>query len=459
MRQGVGSRQEVRTQVNLRVDPRVLLSSQLLQFGQTELEAAIECELAENPALERLQDEPEPLTDESILKAVAPQELSPSSEDFEFRRSLPQGSVEEVDWTDLAAGSESLLDHLQAQLSNSLPSELWAVGEYLIGCLDDRGYLSTTIEEAALDCNCSLEDAEQALKALQACEPGGIGATSIKECLLLQLRNGNTLETKLARLILKNHFEDFLDRNIRPIMRRYRVMPEVVERAFEEIVRLTPYPGESFRNEGRQKSAQHAIVPDLVICLEEAGWRVDLKGANSQSLFISRTYRSRQEQLDQMANPPRDEKRHVAEYVERASRFIQAIEQRTKTLLRIGRYLIEQQNGFVATGEYNFLRPLTRTRLAKELELHESTVSRATQGKFVQLATGEIVSFEVFFKPALRIQRMIEEILGRENPENPLSDEQIAELLAKKGVNVARRTVNKYRDRNKQLSSRRRRSA
>jgi RNA polymerase sigma-54 factor len=132
---------------------------------------------------------------------------------------------------------------------------------------------------------------------------------------------------------------------------------------------------------------------------------------------------------------------------------------RKRTLMRIGQYLIEKQGGFVSTGNASFLQSLTRSQMAHDLELHESTISRATQGKYVQLANGETVSFEVFFKAALRVQKMIEEILATENPDNPLSDERIAQILAEKGVVVARRTVNKYRDRTKLLSSRKRRSA
>ena len=121
--------------------------------------------------------------------------------------------------------------------------------------------------------------------------------------------------------------------------------------------------------------------------------------------------------------------------------------------------MVENQPGFVKTGEYPFLKPLTRSQMAKDLGVHESTISRATAGKFIQLASRDVVPFDVFFKPALKIQKMIEDILAMENPDAPLSDERIASLLAKKGVVVARRTVNKYRDRSKLLSSRMRKSA
>jgi RNA polymerase sigma-54 factor len=135
------------------------------------------------------------------------------------------------------------------------------------------------------------------------------------------------------------------------------------------------------------------------------------------------------------------------------------LEQRRNTLQKIGEYLLDKQANFLNTGSYQFLQPLTRSRMAHDIGLHESTVSRATSDKFVQIPTGALVNFDVFFKPALRVQKMIEEILSTENPDNPLSDDRIAEILAHQGIQVARRTVNKYRDRTKFLSSRKRHTA
>lgn len=461
MRHGLGHRQEQQTGLGLRVDPRVILASQLLQLASGELETAIENELMENPALERLHDPTEPLTREAILRSIAPSELKPGSEDFEFHRSLPQGtSSEEADWLDFASTSNSLADHLSAQLLPDLSPEQRPIGEYLIGCLDDRGYLTVSIEEVALDCGCSLEAAEAVLKRLHRCEPRGIGATSVQECLLLQLQDVESLEGKLARAIVRHHFEDFRDRNYRPIMRRFRVLTEVVDEAFDVILGLNPFPAEGFRRGGGlQDRGASAARPDLAFHLRESGWVIEVVGEEDHALTVSRSYRRRQEELRRMPRPPKDEKQHLGEYIDRASRFIEAIQQRHRTMRRIGQALLEHQPGFIATGEYRFLAPLTRSQVAEELGVHESTVSRATLGKFAQLANGEVVSFEVFFKPALRVQKLIEEILAHENPNNPLSDERIAQMLAEQGVKVARRTVNKYRDRSKQLSSRRRKTA
>lgn len=446
------------TGTTLRVDPRVVLSSYLLQLNQAELDQALETELNENPALERLQDDQEPIQDEAILKAVAPHELKPSTDDHEFRRSLPQD--EETDWLDFASSGTSLWDHLRAQLIPMLPHSLQIVGEYMIECIDEKGYLSTPVEEVALATGCALEHAEWVLAKLQHCEPPGVGATTLQECLLLQLRNPETLEQKLARAIVKGYLDDLIARRTMKITRRFKVMPDVVEAAFQEVLLLTPYPGEAFGGVRSTRSTKgQGVSADLVLNRDETGWQIEVKGIDPANLVLNREYRKRYKELNTMERAPKDEKRHVSHYIQRAQDFIGCVSQRRQTMRKIGEYLVQHQTSFVSTGSYEFLRPLTRTKMAEDLGLHESTISRATMDKYVQIASGEIVPFEVFFKPALRIQKMIEEILQHENPDNPLSDEAIARLLEKKGVQVARRTVNKYRDRTKLLSSRKRRSA
>ncbi len=460
MRQGI--RQTQRQEVGLRVDPKLILASQILQLTQLELEQAIDVELSENPALERLQDDHEPLHEELILRTVAPHELRPDSEDFEYRRSLPNDDFGRPDWTDLAATTTSLSDHLRAQLLATLPCELGLIGEYVGDCVDEKGYLKMPAEEIALATGASLDSVDHVIAALRSCEPAGVGATSVQDCLLLQLRDLDRVEVRLARAILRNHMEEFLARRADRIGRRYRVAPEVVQLAFDEILSLNPYPGESHSvgSSGNGSAVRSAsVIPDVVLTLTENGWTVEPKGADPSSFGINRSYRKRFIELTRSETAPKAEKRHVTEYVQRATDFIQSINQRRRTLRAIGQYLVDRQPGFVSTGRYQFLQPLTKTQMARDLGIHESTVSRATLGKFVQIENGETVPFEVFFKPALRIQRMIEEILETENPRHPLSDERIAEILEQKGVVVARRTVNKYRDKTRLLSSRKRRSA
>jgi RNA polymerase sigma-54 factor len=457
MRHSLGISQRLESTV--RIDPRVVLNSHLLQLAQPELEQAIEAEIAENPALERLQDDLEPLEPEQILKTVAPCELKQRGEDYEWRRSVP-GDDEVVDWTDLAADYPSMRDHLVAQLLPKVAPPLAGLAYYVIESLNSKGYLEEADEEIALTVNCSLEEVQTVVAALQRCEPLGVGARNLRECLLLQLQSCERVEERLARAVLRSCMEDFLARKTMRIARRYGVMPDLVEAAFAVIACLAPYPGEVFRAESfRLSDRVLAAEPDLVISRSEAGWSVDVKGPDPSSLRVTRYYRKRNEQLKESSSRFRDERRHVQTYIQRAQDFITCLEQRRKTLRSIGEYLLREQGSFINTGNYQFLRPLTRTQMADAIGMHESTISRATADKFVQIPDGTILSFDVFFKPALRVQKMIEEILSSENPDHPFSDDRIAELLAERGVSIARRTVNKYRDRTKLLSSRKRRTA
>ncbi len=420
----------------------------------------VEAELVENPALEWLDEDGEPLYLETILKSVAPQELQPSSEDREFNRSLPN-DADESEWMDFAGCGNTLESHLLAQMTTVLAQHHHRAAEILAASLDDRGYLDTPIEEIALDHNIPLDDAEFVLGTLHECEPAGIGAQNLRECLMIQLRRSDTLEGKLAYMIVKHCFDELVDRNVRTIARRFKVLPDVVHQAFDLIKACTPFPADGFDRSIRTPMSgdRNSVPVDLRIVRTDQGWSVEIKGVDPRDLVISHGYREHLLKLQNGSVDDRDERKHLATYVTRAKTFIDALDQRYRTLTRVGLYLIEHQLGFVTTGEYAFLKALTRRQMAADLGLHESTISRAIAGKHLQLANGEVVSFEVFFKPALRIQQMITEILSDETPGKPLSDEQIMHILAERGVQVARRTVNKYRDKTKLLSSRRRKSA
>jgi len=450
----VGTKQSL----SLRVDPKVVLSGQLLELNTIELQATIQAELVENPALEWLDEGLSDITIEDIYASVAPSELKNGSEDREFQRSRPN-DAEENDWMDLVASYNSLEDHLEAQLFHLFDNTQIQIAEMIIGSLDDRGYLDAETEQIAMDYNFDLEMVEEVLAKIQTCEPAGIGARNVKECLEIQLAKPSNDEERLALDIVKHSFEDLVNRNVRGIMRQYKVMPELVHEAFEVIVSCSPFPAETFDrdNNWRTDSKRPGVPVDMIIARNEVGWSVEIPGIDHRSLIVARAYR---EQFIKIKDSKvDDEKRHLSQCVSRAQQFIEALGQRHSTLMRVGYYLIDQQSGFVTTGNYEFLRSLTRRKMAADLGLHESTISRATAGKHIQLVNGEVISFDIIFKPALRIQYIISEILQTENPDNPMSDERITQILSEKGIVVARRTVNKYRDRSKTLSSRRRRSA
>jgi RNA polymerase sigma-54 factor len=455
----IGYKSSQRLDTGLRVDPKLLLSSQVLQLTQQELEQMITTELSENPALERVATEDDPLTDRMIEKGVAGRDLKPRGDDREMWRSLPTDD-DTPSWIELTSSTVSLRDYVSGQLLSSVPKELRHVGEYVVGCLNDNGYLYEPVEEIALGAECFLEEAEMVIEQLRRCDPAGVGANGIQDSLLLQLRHHDTHEGKIARKIVRDHLDLFTNGKHLKLAKKFDVTVEVIEHVFDMILACSPFPGEVFYSSSNTSEARlPAIQPDIILSRTEQGWEIAIKGPTSIEFSLNGYYKKRLEELQDDRRKDKDERRHISHFVERASSFIECLEQRHRTLMRIGQYLIEKQVGFVSTGDAAFLIPLTRTVLAHDLKLHESTISRATQSKFVQLPTGETVSFDVFFKPALRIQKMIEEILATENPDNPLSDENIAQILATKGVNVARRTVNKYRDRTKLLSSRKRRAA
>ncbi|MCH7904245.1 MAG: RNA polymerase factor sigma-54 [Armatimonadetes bacterium] len=457
-----GLRASTRTSLttSTRVDPKVVLGSKILQLSQAELQQAIERELAENPAMDRIDEPDAPISDEEVLRVVAPDELKRSSTDYEARRSMPADSDQRPDWVDLTASCDTLWDHLRAQLGRVVAKEDRELMHYFIGSVNDRGYLNCTVEDAALDCKTSLESAENVLELLQQCEPAGIGATNLREALLLQLRRPEGDAERLARFMLKNCWDELVARNAKAIQRKHKVDPELIEQAFEVILSLRPFPGEGFAV-GVAPPHERVVPanPDVSFTLDEAGWIIEVLGPSPLSLRVSRTYLQRQQELQNTANAPKDEKRHVDQFIGRATMFKEALEQRRRLIGDMAKYLVDHQGGFISTGNYQFIKPLTRSKLARDLGVHESSISRATNGKFCQLPNGEIIPFEVFFKPALRVQKMIEEILSTESPDGPLSDERIRKILAEKGVKIARRTVNKYRSRLKLLSSRQRRTA
>jgi RNA polymerase sigma-54 factor len=460
MRHSFGQRQSQRVSITTKIDPRVVLTSQVLQLNCNELSQMVESEMLENPALERIDELNDPITDEEVMEVVAPGELS-GDHSYDTIRSTPQDAGTAPDWVDLTAAADSLCDSLLAQLHSALEEEHWLLADYFVGSIDDRGYLSTTVEEAALDCNCSLERATAVLAVLQNCEPPGIGATDLRECLMLQLRDPATETERLARLLLTRHWDHLVKTSKTSIQKKLKIPIEEIEDAFEVILKLRPHPTDGFRRQAGPARAERspAATPDLIIEHTESGWKIEAAGPSHQAFRVSSVYTEELEKLDAKYKGHSGERRHIAEHINRAEWFLGALTSRQQLLTNIAKHLIEHQAGFLKTGDYRFLEPMTRSKMASIIGAHESTVSRAAKGKFLRIASGDVISFEVLFKPALKVQKMIEEILRHENPNSPLSDERISEILAEQGVKVARRTVNKYRDRHKLLSSRHRKSA
>ncbi len=478
--------QDQRQVITQRIDPRLIMANSILQLTNLELTQSIENELLENPALDTMEDQP--CAGDCIDPATCPycsarrakeQESQQQAETLDFGDSdadydnfFGTGNAESDEDYDPVGNLEAemtLQEHLRGLLRAAVPAEDYWIGEYLINNLEDNGWLGDTLENIAQELNVDVADVQRILNVIQSFDPPGVGAQNLQECLLLQLRYlrdedpspANARRNTLAEKMVRDHFDHIAGRRYQKLARATGINVDEARQIFEYIcTRLNPHPASQFRPPWayRPNNSRAAIRPDVVIRRTEVGYEVEVLGAEPFALGVNPSYRDAYNQIKSgCGHYSDDDKKHFTEYVERAELFIRHINQRRKTLRMITRCIVDCQTGFLETGSRQFLRPLTRTRVAKMLSIHESTVSRATANKYVQLPNQEVVSFDIFFNSSLSIKDAIEEIIQDEDPSNPFSDQQITELLKDRGIIVARRTIVKYRESQKILSSARRR--
>jgi RNA polymerase sigma-54 factor len=434
----------------LRIDQRVILSAHLLQCNTLELESVIEQEMVENPALERIESVPDDAESRRspsmgrgtirIYDSDAGESADPEAE------SDPIGNA--VD------GSLTLREYLSRELHAQLSEEQYAIAEYILDNLDKHGLLlGFDCERASLETGASPEEVEKVLRIVQSMDPPGIGARSFKECMLLQLQYLRELGqgNPLAERIVERHFARLRKPPVRRIARDLGVDVEEVKSALHYIREaLHPYPALRFRNPyGDSQALYSAMVsPDVIIRRNPQGFEVEVVRPR-WIMIVSPQWREMYEKIKK--NPEEyspETVQQVVEHVERAQVFLRNLELRYRTLHRVTRAVIDHQIGFLETGSHTFLKPLTRTQIAKELGVHESTVSRAIADKWVLMPNGDLIPYSDFFTPALSIKQAIQELIRSEDPEHPYTDETIAKLLYEKwGIKTTRRTIVKYRNR------------
>lgn len=455
-----------------RIDPKLIMANTMLQLSQLELQQAIEQELAENPAIELPEDDPCQGCDvpKSLCidcpfhkHAVAADDIDISIYELE----QPFDFLSEDSENDFISNIEceiSLQDHLRTQLGSLAEEKDLPVGEYLIANIQENGYLTCSLEEAAEECGRTVEEVEAVLALIQKCDPAGVGACDIQECLRLQLEyleeqgQGN----QIALAVVRDFWTEMVSGKRGRIARRLKVTAKNISDAIQFIkTRLNPYPGNAFRPPWNSKmdSARTTIKPDVIIRRTPAGYEIEVVATEQYFLAINNQYKQSYDTIKNGGGSKlsSDEKKHIVEFVERGELFIKNINQRRRTLRQISKAIVEYQQGYLETGSRAFLRPLTRTKIAQALDIHESTVSRATANKYLQLPSEEVVGFDFFFDNSISTKDLIEELIASEDKSNPLSDQEIAKILEERGLNVARRTVVKYRESMKILSSRQRR--
>ncbi len=459
--------------------PQLIQSLQLLQMSTLELELEIKQQLELNPLLE-----------ESLEQFEDQEEEQPEKEEegIKEEEDLPQ-DMDEVDWDKVlddqfdtgAYNSERteydpnwevdrepqenritaippLVDQLYEQLSLSdLDPEDREIAEYIIGNLDDRGYVGCSLEEIAADLEIEVEEVEKILRVIQTFEPPGVGARDLRECLMIQLAQHQDPLSELALQIVRNQMEDLTRRRLTRITRALGISNEVLKEVLGVIELLQPNPGSPSSSDYNGlltlDTEVSYITPDLIV--EQVGeeWIVSLADGSMPSLKINSTYT---ELLKKKRGNGKDEvKTYVSQKLNDARWLINAIHQRRTTMLKVANYLVTAQMPFFEEGPAH-LKPMVLQDVADAVEMHVSTISRVSNGKYMQTPHG-VFELKYFFDSkvstneggdvsARSVKEKISSMVADEDKAKPLSDQEIADRLGEDGLKIARRTVAKYRE-------------
>ncbi|HMQ30292.1 MAG TPA: hypothetical protein PKD53_06160 [Chloroflexaceae bacterium] len=399
----------------LRAAPALLTHARLLELTTVGLHQAIAQELEANPALEEL------------ALPAAPRGA---------------GRADDAERLMRVAAPVSLADALLGDLRASLPAADHALAALVVGSLDERGLLEEAPQSLARAAGVARGRIEAVLAALRELGPPGIAARDPRACLLAQLDAMPRGEAPpLARSIVAAHLDDLAAGRQRAIARALGAAPEEVEAARAFIAgRLWPYPLQAALGGPAEPDRRAYRAPDLIFRRAGDSFSAEPAAAPGRALQLSPVYA---ELAERAATLPADEAEHVRSYVERARVFLRSLRRRGETLARVGAALAERQAPFLREGP-RALAPLTRLQLAHELRLHESTVCRAVADKTALLPDGALWPLDGFFDAARPAREVLRELIAAEAA--PLSDQQLAAMLAERGHPVARRTVAKYRD-------------
>jgi RNA polymerase sigma-54 factor len=448
--------------VQMKVSPRLVAMNHVLELSSLELQELIQQELAENPALDLIERPTCPRCGAVMEKHVCshcmaeaapqPEQPKPDAEQF-FNRDdyyheegpslARRDPADEFDPMIHVASEKSLAERLLDDLRAVLRPEQMPIAEFLVGNLDERGFLECTVEEAARALDASVDEVEAVLRELQQQEPVGIGARDLRECLLLQVDYlaEQGVSCPHVREIIEHHLGQLGEHKYSRIAQEMRISSRDVSEAAQFIKKyLNPFPAQG----APATSTSGYVLPDVIITKRDKGYEVDVVESKRFFLRINPLYREllmRAQGGDSQLNET--ERKHIQQYVARARLFMANIDQRRQTLQRIVAFLVNYQSEFLEKGVRQ-LRPLTRAMVAAELGVHESTISRATASKYVMLPSGKVIPLSDFFTPSLSAKDVIKDIIEHET--EPLTDEQIAEKLGEMGIVVARRTVAKYRE-------------
>ena len=438
-------KQRLKQELGLNLSPQQIQFMNLLQIPLMSLEKRIEDELESNPALEETSKDKDKNED--------------TETSWESTKNYNQNTEEK--YSAVARERElSLQDFLLQQLPmQSLDDNESVLAQFIIGCLDDNGFLSRSLLSISddilfkLNLNISETDLMPILKVVQNLEPTGVGARDLKECLLLQLENKTKTESiKLAQSILQHHYTAFANKNYEKLLKEFEVDENQIRQVYKEVEQLNPKPGSSFTN---SQELNAYITADFLLETDNDELNVILNKSRSKSLRSSQYYKKMLENLEQEKGD-QEAVQFLKEKIEGAEWFANALIQREQTLLKTMNCIVSIQDEFFKTGDEKLLRPMKLMDISEKIDLDISTISRVTNSKYIETAYGTFLLKE-FFSDAYSkedgtvisnkvIKSHLQDILENENKNKPYSDEELSEKLDELGFHIARRTVAKYRD-------------
>ncbi len=431
---------EVSLRQQLELTPQLIQALRLLQLTRLELEQELKTELEINPFLEEEQSEQETLDTEAEENIYNDRSAAGSGD-----RGIVKREEDPIENT--AHREMGLHDYLLWQLGLSANSEQEIqIGEAIIGNINDEGYLSSPVEDIVSFTGSPAEDIERVLGKIQDFDPSGVGARSLKECLQIQIRHLG-IDNPIINSILADHLNDLEKKDYSSIAKALGVHADLVTAAAEIIKHLNPKPGNTYSS-----GEENYIVPDVMVTKVGEKLVVELIEEGVPRIKAADYYARKL--LDQTgANDTA--KKFIREKLQGARWLIKAVEQRKNTIKKVVEAIVERQKSFFEYGEQYF-EPMVLKDIATDIGVHETTVGRVTNGKYVQTQWG-IYELKYFFSPSLKtdngdllstklVKQKIKELIEKESQSEPLSDTDIVRILKTQGINIARRTVAKYRE-------------
>ena len=452
-----------------KLSPQQIQFIKLLQLSTTELEARVEEELEVNPALEEGNDNFEEDTSyEESSNDSKDEEVNLDDylkfDDSNYKTQIDNSPIVEDKRTPLTFGY-NLFENLNTQLSYvQLTEKEKIIGNQIVGSIDQDGYLRRDLQAISNDLaftqnmEASVDELEYVLKIIQNFEPSGVGARDLQECLLLQLDRKNETEARnFAKLILENYFIEFTKKHYTKILQKTDKTEEELKEAIDLIIKLNPKPGGS-SNATTATTAQY-LLPDFIITNDNGKLTVNLNARNAPELKVSNSYLDMFKAYDKGDKKDKELKQAVSfvkQKLDAAKWFMDAIRQRQLTLLTTMRTIVELQREFFEDGDENTLKPMILKDVAEKIDMDISTISRVVSSKSVQTEFG-IFPLKYFFSEGIstdsgeevsskQVKSVLQSIIDAEDKSKPLSDQHIVEIINKKGYNLARRTVAKYRE-------------